>query len=106
MKQLVEFTLPDGNSVFIEVEDTGSLGPQRVSRSDVIQKAESGFIEALTKIRPAVDEVLSSLRDINTPAEIRLDFGIKFNAKAGVIFASVDSEATFKVALKWTNKQE
>ncbi len=37
--------------------------------------------------------------------EIGLEFGIKCNARAGVaVFASVDSEATFKVSLKWKNK--
>jgi hypothetical protein len=40
---------------------------------------------------------------MNSPAEIGLEFGIKLNAKAGAIFASVDSEATFKVSIKWRN---
>ena len=47
--------------------------------------------------------VLQAFREMNTPDEIGLDFGIKFSAQAGAIFASVDSEATFKVSLKWKN---
>ncbi len=43
---------------------------------------------------------------MNTPDEIGLEFGLKFNAKTGVIFASADSEATFKVSLKWTNEKK
>ena len=43
---------------------------------------------------------------MNTPDEIGLEFGIKFNAKAGAVFASVDSEATFKVSLKWKNSPD
>jgi len=39
---------------------------------------------------------LKTFQDINAPAEINLEFGIKFNAKAGFIFASADSEATFR----------
>lgn len=105
MKHLIEFKLPDGCPVYVEVEDSGELGPKRVGRSDVIEQAQAGFTESFARIRPAVDEVLQVLHDLNTPAEIALEFGIKFNAKAGVIIASVDSEATFKVALKWTNKQ-
>jgi len=46
---------------------------------------------------------LKTFQEINTPAEINLEFGVKFNAKAGFIFASADSEATFKVSLKWKN---
>ncbi|MCK7576896.1 MAG: hypothetical protein MZV65_14195 [Chromatiales bacterium] len=41
---------------------------------------------------------------MNTPTEIGLEFGVKFSAKAGAIIASVDSEAVFKVSLKWSNK--
>ena len=78
--------------------------PQRVGRGGVAEQAQSGFTEALARVRPAAEAVLQSLRDLNTPAEIGLEFGIKFNAKAGVILASVDSEATFKVVLKWTNQ--
>ena len=47
--------------------------------------------------------MLESFKEMNTPDEIDLEFGIKFNAKAGAVFASVDSEATFKVSLKWKN---
>ena len=32
---------------------------------------------------------------------VNLEFGVKFNAKAGVVFASVDSEAIFKVSITW-----
>lgn len=49
--------------------------------------------------------MLDAFRQLDTLEEIALEFGIKFNAKAGVIIASVDSEATFKVALKWCNRR-
>ena len=35
------------------------------------------------------------------PSEAQVEVGFKFSAKAGVILASADSEATFKVTLKW-----
>ena len=38
---------------------------------------------------------------MNTPDEIALEFGLKFNAKTGVIFASADSEATFNSTIKF-----
>jgi len=34
-----------------------------------------------------------------------LNLGLNLIAKAGAVFTSVDSEATFKVNLKWTNKE-
>jgi hypothetical protein len=61
------------------------------------------FEEAVSRIRPAAQALLDSLRALNTPDEINLEFGLKFNGKAGAIFASVDSEAVFKVAIKWKN---
>jgi hypothetical protein len=101
---LIELKLADGTSVF--VEDTGTApagqGPQRVSRGSTgAQQADSRFEEAVARIRPAAEALLDSLKELETPDQIDLEFGLKFNAKAGVIFASVDSEAVFKVALTW-----
>lgn len=101
-KEIVEFEL-DGQPVYVEVEQSG-VGPRRVSRGDDgVAKAENRFKDAIARIRPAADALLTSFKEMNTPDEIGLDFGIKFNAKAGAVFASVDSEATFKVSLKWKN---
>lgn len=50
--------------------------------------------------------LLDNLKELNTPDEINLEFGLKFGAKAGAIFASADSEAVFKVAIKWKNPAE
>lgn len=105
MKHLVRFELEDGSPVYVEVEEREEdLGRRRVARGDeATEQAESRFTEAIARVRPAAEAVLNAFRELNTPQEIALEFGIKFNAKAGVIIASVDSEATFKVALKWSN---
>ncbi len=101
-KEIIEFEM-DGEPVYVEVEPSGS-GVRRVSRGgDGAAKAEKRFQDAIARIRPAADALLTSFKEMNTPDEIGLDFGIKFNAKAGAVFASVDSEATFKVSLKWKN---
>jgi hypothetical protein len=105
-RALIELKLGDGTSVY--VEGTGdvaaSQGPQRVSRGQAgAQEATDRFEDAVARIRPAAQALLDSLKDLNTPHEISLEFGVKFNAKAGVVFASVDSEAVFKVSLTWNN---
>jgi hypothetical protein len=41
---------------------------------------------------------------MNSPNEIRLEFGIKLSGKVGAIFVSADSEATFKISLTWRNQ--
>ena len=103
MKDLVEFQLEDGSPVVVEVEDSGE-GRQRVSRGGAPDQSQERFNDAIARVRPAAEAVLQAFRELNTPDEIGLEFGIKFNAKAGAIIASVDSQATFKVSLKWANK--
>ena len=107
MKKLIEFEL-DGQSVYIEAEETNPEGMRRVSRGgeNETEKADSLFVDAVDRIKPAAEVILKAFREMNTPDEIALEFGLKFNAKTGVIFASADSEATFKVSLKWTNEKK
>ncbi len=104
-KHLVEYQLADG-PVYIEVETPAGEGTLRVNRSgeSIPEKVQTSFNEAIARLRPAADAVLQAFQGLHTPAEIGLEFGVKFSAKAGVIIASVDSEAVFKVSLKWSNK--
>lgn len=104
MKEMIEFELEDGTRIWIEGEEE-SRGMQRVGRGDgnKDEKKAGKFTKALAGIKPAAETVLNSFREMNTPDEIGLEFGMKFSAKAGAVFASADSEATFKVSLKWTN---
>lgn len=106
MKKLVPFQIND-DQIFIEVEDIDRDGGfQRVGRrGDKDDPGDRRFADAIARVKPAAEAVLSAFREMNTPAEIGLEFGIKFNATVGAIFASADSEATFKVSLKWVNKK-
>ena len=105
MKKIIEYNL-DGDNVHIEVDSMPGDETYRGDRtSRGIEKAENSFKDAIKRIKPAAEAILESFREMNTPDEIGLEFGIKFNAKAGAVFASVDSEATFKVSLKWSNAQ-
>ncbi|KPA15130.1 hypothetical protein MHK_004663 [Candidatus Magnetomorum sp. HK-1] len=105
MKKIIEYQLGD-DLVHVEVDSMPGEDTYRGDRSQGDkEKTDNRFKEAIGRIKPAAEAVLESLREMNTPDEIGLEFGIKFNAKAGAVFASVDSEATFKVNLKWTNKE-
>jgi hypothetical protein len=106
MKKMIAFEM-DGQPVYVEAEVSEAEGMRRVSLSgdDEPERAESRFVDAVARIKPAAEVVLKAFQEMNTPDEIGLEFGLKFNAKTGVIFASADSEATFKVTLKWTNKK-
>ena len=105
-KKIAEFKLHDDTSVYIEVEDNHTNeSRQRISRESHHKNttflASKKFEDAIKQVRPAAEAVINSFREIEGPDEIALEFGLKFNIKSGVIFASVDNEATFKVNLKW-----
>ncbi len=106
MKQLIEFEL-DGQPVYVEAEMSEAEGMRLVSRGgdDGPVRAEARFAEAVARIKPAAEVVLNAFREMNTPDEIALEFGLNFSAKAGAVFASADSSATFKVSLKWKNEK-
>lgn len=110
-KELVRFQLEDGGSVLFETDARygGAVsGPQLIARGSGAPEAtpaEEKFETVIARIRPAAQQVLDALRGLNTPKEIQLEFGLKFSAKAGVVIASADSEASFKVSVKWVNKE-
>jgi hypothetical protein len=70
-------------------------------------KVKKKFSDMIAHIRPAAETVLKTFQELNTPDEIALEFGLKFSSKVNAfMFASVDGESTFKVALKWQNKKK
>lgn len=104
MKDIQPFELEGGKIIYVEVTDAERGGMQRVGRSaEEDKKAAKRFKEALEHVKPAAEAVLNAFKEMNTPDEIGLEFGVKFSGKVGVMLASVDSEATFKVSLKWSN---
>ena len=106
MINVIQYELPDGTPILIEIEEDEAQGRQRVSRSkEGFVQAEQGFSEAMAHIKQAAECVLQSFRDMQTPDEITLDFGIKFKAGAGVVFASASSQSTFHVTLKWKDEK-
>lgn len=109
-KQLVEYTLEDGSSVYIEIEDEARRGGrQRLGgRGEAEEAAREGgaFREALDRIRPAAEEVVATFQDLKTPDEISLDLSLKVAGGANFFVFTSGSEATFKVSLKWTRKKE
>jgi hypothetical protein len=81
----------------VEAEDTGF---QRAGRDG---ETSHRFETAIARIRPAAQAVLETLRELNTPKNIEIEFGIKFSGKIGAFIASADTDATFRVKLVWEN---
>lgn len=105
MKNLLEFKLDNGESAFMQIEESNIKRVTRGNDSEEPIQAPRSFNDAILCVAPIGNALLSSLKDINTPDEINLEFAISFNGKAGVVFSSVESEASFKVNIKWKNQQ-
>lgn len=102
-KQLVEFPLEDGGSILLEVDQPGSGEVMRGMRPKVeIEKAQQTFDEATRRSVPALQRLISHLRDLDpAPESVAIEFGLQFTAEAGAFVASVSGEASFKVLLSW-----
>jgi hypothetical protein len=105
MKQLVEFALADDEVILVEVDAPtlaratmrGLAEPQAM-----VEKAKISFEQALDKLKPAADAIISKLRNLTErPDEISVEFGIKLSAAAGAVITSASVEANFVVKLLW-----
>jgi len=115
MKHLIEIPRANGQTVIVEVDgDETSARPFAYRRGvrefveeQIVERAEQTFEAALDKIRPAAAAIIEELQDLSrAPSEIGIEGGIKIGAKGNAFIASTDTEANFKVTLKWqANKQ-
>jgi hypothetical protein len=110
MKRLVEFDLEDGSSVYMEIDEPAAYSGLKRAGGKGVEKSDAPenlgpFKKTLEQVRPAAEMVLGAFREMNAPAEIGLEFALKLNTQVGsFLFASADSEASFKVSLKWKNE--
>jgi Trypsin-co-occurring domain 1 len=103
MKHLVEYSLEDGSSIVVEVDEPESEGTLRAARGDTIIKAKETLEDALNKVLPVTKSVVEKLRSIgNRPDEIEISFGVKLSTAAGAVIACATAEANFDVTMRWT----
>lgn len=103
MSQLVEFPLEAGGTVLVEVtEPVAGLVTRGLKGADVTERARQSFEEAVGRIQPAVQAVITQFRSLTeAPDEVHIEFGIDLHAEAGAFIAAVSSTANFSVALTW-----
>jgi hypothetical protein len=103
MGQLVEFPLETGGSVLVDV--TGHhTGPvtRSLKGTEVVERARQTFEEAVGRVQPAVEGVITQLRSLaEVPDEVHVEFGLDLHAEAGAFIAAVSTTANFTVALTW-----
>ena len=108
MKKLVEFPLEDGTSVLVEIDEPDVEGVVRAARpGEIAERATQTFEAAVEKIRPAAVAILKQVRDVSDPPDqVVVEFGVKLNAAAGAVLASVGAEANYKLTLTWKRADE
>jgi Trypsin-co-occurring domain 1 len=107
MKHLVEFKMEDGSIIIFEVDEPETGGTTRASRrpGEIAEEARETFEQALSKIRPATEKVIHTLRGLaQKPDEIEMEFGFNMSAAAGVVIASASTGANYKVTLRWKSE--
>ncbi|MCL7380569.1 CU044_2847 family protein [Streptomyces sp. 35G-GA-8] len=109
MTGIGEMRLGDGTALRVEVDGLDAGGIDRVGHrpaSDVVRGSAETLREALTHVRPALEEVARTVRDMELrPDSVTVEFGIKLSAEAGVVVAKAATEANFTVTLNWDGRE-
>lgn len=101
--------MEDGGTIIVEVDepDTGETTHAAHRPGEVAKEARESFKQALSKIRPATEMVITMLRLlVHKQDEIKMEFGFRLNAAAKVVIASTSTGANYKVTLRWTNTED
>src|SRR4051812_43529242 len=103
MARLVEFELPDGDMVLVEVAEPMQVPIVRgMDSGTVAERAQMTFETAVGRIKPAVQGMIGQLHALSEqPDEVTLAFGIDLHADAGAFVAHASADANFSVILTW-----
>lgn len=101
---LIRIKLDDGTDAVFETAMHSDGSEELVDRGDGDIPEAAERLDSLAKrIQPVAQTLFSALKELNTPDEINLEFGVKLGGSAGIVFASAETECNFKIGLKWTN---
>jgi Trypsin-co-occurring domain 1 len=102
--EIVEFALPDGRLVGVEVTPAVVRGRvEKVGRLEQqAEAARKSFAKALDDVRAAAGTALERFSSMpSRPDEVEITFGVKFDARAGAVIAETGLSAHLQVKLTW-----
>jgi hypothetical protein len=110
LRRFIEFSSEDGSTIVVEVdEQEEEHGTRRLARGSegAPEHAPQTFEQALSKIRPATEKVITTLRGlVQKPDEVEMEFGFSLSAEAGVIIACASTQANYRVTLRWNGEAQ
>jgi Trypsin-co-occurring domain 1 len=107
MGRLVEFGLPDGDTVLVEVAGPQVPTVRGMDGGAVAERAQMTFEAAVSRIKPAVQGMIGQLRELSEePDEVQIEFGLDLHAEAGAFVAQASADANFSVVLTWRHESD
>lgn len=104
-----EFVLQDGEPILVQFSEARGMQPVSLSPHEMAEKSAEALEKAMGTLRRVSDRVLTTIRSIDAadrPAEVVVEFGLQFDAEAGVLVAKAATQASFKVTLTWKKTDE
>ncbi len=115
MKKIIKFPTDEQDEfIYVEVEDMPRLGETgdglvavgAEEEDEGVKKATSKFEKALGPIKSIADSVINKIRQISdSPSEIVVEVGLKFNAEAGIVISKASTEANLKITMSWKKNE-
>lgn len=101
MTELAVFSLDEGGTVSIEVEE--APGMTRAGRAGAtVREAGESFERALAEVRNAASAALGQFRAMaQRPDEVEIKFGVRMDAQVGAVIAKTGLQGQFELTLKW-----
>jgi hypothetical protein len=102
MSALISVPSSSGD-ILIEVDRAGaSASVMRGAGGGPLEKATASFEDSWARIRPVATAIIMQLGDmVDGTDEVKVTFGVKFGADAGVFIASASTEANFAIEITW-----
>lgn len=104
-KGIAQFSLEDGTKFLVEVDEPDTAAVERVAidTGKLVVQATQSFEEAIEIVKLVASALITRLKQgLTIPAsEVEVKFGLKLNAEAGAIIASVGGDVNFEITLKW-----
>ena len=103
MTSYIEYPLENGDTILVEVEETGRM--VRAARGDEPISSKMDFKKAFTSVKASIREVIAEFDDLLIE-EAEIKFGIKATGEAGIFAISkVGGEMNYEVTLKWRKSE-
>jgi hypothetical protein len=101
------FAIDDRTRVLIQTSEIDAADVTSATGDELVgieEELDLRLRQAVDRVRPAAAAVFDALRELNSPKQIELEFGIGVSGSLGAFIASTEADVSFKVKLTWENE--